>query len=79
MGLGIFNDESKKNYPFTNPYEAQLMVERKGVSLDDFANSHRMDESFINGLLEKLALSISKIGTFEDEVKRIKDEIKKYN
>ena len=33
----------------------------------------------INGLLEKLALSISKIGTFEDEVKRIKDEIKKYN
>ena len=79
MGLGIFNDESKKNYPFTNPYEAQLMVERKGVSLDDFANSHRMDESFINGLLEKLALSISKIGTFEDEVKRIKDEIKNYN
>lgn len=52
------------------------MVERKGVSLEDFANSHRMDESFINGLLEKLALSISKIGTFEDEVKRIKDEIK---
>ena len=38
-----------------------------------------MDESFINGLLEKLALSISKIGTFEDEVKRIKEEIKNYN
>lgn len=55
------------------------MVERKGVSLDDFANSHRMDESFINGLLEKLALSISKIRTFKDESKRIKDEIKKYN
>ena len=79
MGLGIFNDESKKNYPFTNPYETQLMVERKGVSLEDFAKSHRRDEGFINGLLEKLALSISKIGTFEDETKRIKDEIKKYS
>lgn len=79
MGLGIFNDESKKNYPFTNPYETQLMVERKGVSLEDFAKSHRRDEDFINGLLEKLALSISKIGTFEDETKRIKDEIKKYS
>lgn len=55
------------------------MVERKGVSLDDFAENHRRDEGFINGLLEKLALSILKIGTFKDEAKRIKDEIKKCN
>ncbi len=79
MGLGIFNDESKKNYPFANPYEVQLMVGRKGVSLDDFAKSHRRDENFINDLLEKLALSISKIGKFEEETKRIKAAIKEYN
>ena len=79
MGLGIFNDESKKNYPFTNPYETQIMLERKGVSLEDFAKNHKRDENFINGLLEKLALTISKIGTFKDETKRIKDEIKRYN
>ena len=72
MGLGIFNDESKKNYPFTNPYEAQLMVERKGVSLDDFANSHRMDESFINGLLEKLALLFQKLGHLKMKLKELK-------
>lgn len=79
MALGIVNDESKKSYLFTNPYEAQLMLERKGVSFEDFAKAHRMDEDFVNGLLERLNDCISKVGTFGTEVKRIKDEIKRCN